>query len=93
MLLGIILFFCDILPQGVHMTVVHKSGMVYVPEGREGVEFLWSPLGIMSDTRPKPSLNLALSYYIITSRPLNLVLAVKVMIPLLYSFQSLKSHI
>ncbi len=30
------------------MTVVHKSGMVYVPEG---VEFLWSPLalGIMSD--------------------------------------------
>ncbi len=34
MLLGII-FFCDILPQGlgkgIHATVVHKSGMVYVP--------------------------------------------------------------
>ena len=32
--------------------------MVYVPEGREGLEFLMEPLGIMSDTRhlaPKPS--------------------------------------
>ncbi len=33
---------------------MHKSGMVYVPEGGgEGAEFLWSPLalGIMLDTR------------------------------------------
>ncbi len=49
-----------------HVTVVHKSGMVYVPEG---AEFLWSPLalGIMSDTR-----HLALAH------ALKLALAIKV---------------
>ncbi len=58
------------------MTVVRKSGMVYVPEG---LSFYGALLGSCRIH----GLNLALSYYIIT-RPLNLVLAIKVMIPLLY---------
>ncbi len=45
------------------MTVVHKSGMVYVPERREVVEFLWSPLGIMLYTQhlAHPIITLALA--------------------------------